>query len=101
MWTLPLRPLALPAERRSRTRRLFVSGKTVPRWARAVAKPVDKQRNYTTRVIRSVNPGGHAQTRDCTNNVVSIDVGADLTGGCRGLEEDLEGRPEALIEIGR
>jgi len=43
--------------------------------------------------------GGHAQARDRAQKILGIDVGADLAGGCRGLEKRSKGGSDSLLEM--
>jgi hypothetical protein len=43
--------------------------------------------------------GGHAQARDRSQQIVSIDISAHLAGGRRSLKKHPKGRPESLLEM--
>jgi hypothetical protein len=72
-------------------------GRRVYRWVRAVAQPVDQENDHAPRVAGPVIARGHAQARDRTQNIVGVDIGADLAGGDRTLEKRPKGGPEPLV----
>jgi hypothetical protein len=66
----------------------------------AVTESVDEQCDLPLRVAAAVFLGGQGQIACDEQQVFGIDVGADLAGFRRGVEERAEDRYEALLEAG-
>jgi hypothetical protein len=67
----------------------------------AIAESVDEESDHALGAAGPGIVGRHAQTRYRAQQVVGIDVAANLAGGDRGLEKRAKGGPEALIEVTR
>jgi hypothetical protein len=65
----------------------------------AVAKSVGQKGDHASRVAGSVLVGGHAQASDRSQEILGINIGADLAGGRRGFHECSQGRFEPLPEV--
>jgi hypothetical protein len=79
--------------------RLPRGGRRTPGGTGAVAQAVDQQIHHALGMA-GVLVGGQTQVAHRLQQVVGLDVGADLTGGRRGLEQRSEGGHEALLEVG-
>lgn len=63
----------------------------------AAAQPVGEQRDHTLRM--AVVAGGYAHARDRTQDIVGIDIGAYLAGGCCRFQQRAQDWAQALLEI--
>jgi hypothetical protein len=66
----------------------------------AVAQSVDEQVDHALGVAGSVVVGGQTQVGHRRQQVVGLDVGADLSGGCCGLQQRCKGGSQLPVEVG-